>query len=92
MATKSAPMVVAAPGLFSITTGWPQRSESFWPTVRATTSVAPPAGKGTISRTGFAGYVCACAASVVLMPRAIATVSVQFCIERAIRFPLKLER
>src|SRR5262249_25196571 len=30
------------PGRFSITTGWPHFSESFWPTVRAMVSGSPP--------------------------------------------------
>jgi hypothetical protein len=32
-------------------------------TMRATMSVVPPAGKGTIIRIGLDGYACACAAA-----------------------------
>jgi hypothetical protein len=54
-------MFEPAPGLFSITTGWPSRSDSFWPTIRATVSVGPPGGCGTTTRMGRFGYCCACA-------------------------------
>jgi hypothetical protein len=36
------------------------REVSFSPIIRATTSVDPPAEKGTISLIGFAGHGCAC--------------------------------
>jgi hypothetical protein len=36
-------MLVPAPGLFSITKGWPRLLDSAWPSVRATASTAPPA-------------------------------------------------
>ena len=48
-------MVPPAPGRFSITTGWPHISESFWPTVRARMSVALPAVNGTTILTGLLG-------------------------------------
>src|SRR5437868_1924612 len=56
------PIVVPAPGLLSITTGWPRRGASFSPIERATMSTPPPGGKGTTKRIGFAGY-CASAAA-----------------------------
>src|SRR2546430_8340124 len=55
------PIVPPAPGWFSITTGCPQYSESFWPNVRARMSVALPAVNGTMILTGFVGHVCALA-------------------------------
>src|SRR5438552_7756639 len=48
-----------APGLFSITIGWPSRVESFSDTARATMSTPPPGGNGTTTRSVFAGYACA---------------------------------
>src|SRR4051794_39801996 len=46
------------PGLFSTTTGWPQRSDRCWPTSRPEMSSGPPGGKGTTIRTGFDGKSC----------------------------------
>ena len=54
-------MIVLPPGRFSTTTGWAQRSCSFWPTARAIRSVGPPVGNGTTMRTGLDGNVCAAA-------------------------------
>jgi hypothetical protein len=54
-ATASAPICVLAPPLFSMTICWPHISESRWHTARAITSVAPPAGSGTTTRTALAG-------------------------------------
>src|SRR5260221_10961904 len=51
-------MVVPAPGLLSITTGWPSRGASFSPTARATMSTPPPGGNGTMKRIGRDGYCC----------------------------------
>src|SRR5260370_35500545 len=45
-------MMVLAPGRFSITTGCPQSWLMVWPIRRATMSLGPPAGKGTILRIG----------------------------------------
>src|SRR5262252_3107568 len=50
------PMLPAAPGRFSITTGWPQIAVSFSPTRRGIRSDAPPGANGTITRTGFCGH------------------------------------
>src|SRR6266576_1819708 len=55
------PIVPPAPGRFSMTTGCPQYSESFWPNVRARMSVALPAVNGTMILTGFVGHACALA-------------------------------
>jgi hypothetical protein len=48
-------MLPFEPGRFSITTGWPSRADSGWPTARAIMSVAPPGGNGRISRIARAG-------------------------------------
>src|SRR5262249_46287687 len=50
-----APMMMLAPGRFSITTGCPQSWLMVWPIRRATMSLGPPAGKGTIIRVGRLG-------------------------------------
>ncbi len=44
-----------APGLFSITMGWPSDSCSFCVTRRVTESVMPPGVYGTIHLIGFDG-------------------------------------
>jgi len=50
--------------LFSTTKRWPTRALSPSAASRAGTSVGPPpAGAGTTSFTGFAGYVCAAVSS-----------------------------
>src|SRR5438132_1290336 len=51
----SAAMLPPAPGLFSITTVWPQTSCRRLPMRRAVMSVEPPGVNGTTMRTGFAG-------------------------------------
>src|SRR4051812_25305134 len=74
--TASAPMLPAAPGRLSTITGWPHFSVSFSATRRGIRSALPPAGNGTMMRTGFAGHSCAwtaaatnrAAASRSLMP------------------------
>jgi len=55
-------MLPAAPGRFSTITGWPHFSESFSATMRGMRSALPPAGNGTMMRTGRAGQSCAEAA------------------------------
>jgi len=55
-ATALAPIEPEPPTRFSITTGLPQCSVSFWPTRRAITSSGPPAVKGTTNFTGRDGY------------------------------------
>src|SRR5688500_742254 len=54
-------MLPPAPARFSTTTDWPQASPSFCARRRATTSVAPPAAKGTTIFTGLLGQACAAA-------------------------------
>jgi hypothetical protein len=54
--TLRAPIVLPAPGVFSITTGWPSLRDSGSDRMRATTSMTPPAAKGTTTRTGREGY------------------------------------
>src|SRR4029079_17134428 len=48
-------MLVPPPGRFSIRTCWSQLFESRSPTMRAITSVGPPAANGTTIRTGWVG-------------------------------------
>src|SRR5438045_577 len=48
-------MMVPAPGLFSITTLWPSRSDIEPPTRRAMMSVEPPGANGTSQRSGRLG-------------------------------------
>jgi hypothetical protein len=51
------PMLPDAPGLFSITTGWPSLSLSTSARTRNSTSVEPPAGYGTITRIWRSGQL-----------------------------------
>src|SRR6516162_8736121 len=53
--TASVPIVVDAPGRFSITNCWPRRSERHCPFRRAAMSVVPAGAKPTMMRTGRAG-------------------------------------
>ncbi len=59
----SAAICVAPPARFSITIGWPQIALSRGETAREMLSTEPPAGYGTMMRTGLVGKLCACAAS-----------------------------
>src|SRR4030081_2815042 len=69
-------MVPPAPGRFSMMTDWPQRRASSSPSVRATMSTAPPAGKGTSRCTGFDGKAsCADAAPAAARSGATSTAS-----------------
>src|SRR6185437_17102400 len=54
-------MVPAAPPVFSITTVWPSSGRICSARKRASVSVAPPAGNGTIMAIGRVGYSCAAA-------------------------------
>src|SRR5712672_684842 len=54
-------MFPPAPGLASTMTGWPIRSVSHWPMMRARMSDALPGGNPMIRRTGRVGYACALA-------------------------------
>src|SRR5262245_20003120 len=56
-------MLPAAPPLYSITICWPRNSPSVGVIWRATRSLEPPGGNGTMSLTGLVGYGCACAIS-----------------------------
>ncbi len=61
-ATKSAPIVPPAPGLFSTNTCSPMAVDSRAARIRAGTSANPPGDSGTTMRTGRFGQVCADAA------------------------------
>src|SRR5215203_5242815 len=50
------PSVPPAPPIFSTTIGCPSMRDMCSPTRRATTSVGPPAAKGTMMTIGFVGY------------------------------------
>src|SRR5512145_2030310 len=65
-------MVPPAPALFSTITGCPSSTERPCATARATPSVPPPGGKGTISLIGWVGHDWACA-----VPAAKASASAQ---------------
>src|SRR5437867_13300869 len=58
-AACAAPMVPAAPALFSTTTGVDMRSDSRCAITRPAESVTPPAGQGTTILIGLFGYPCA---------------------------------
>ena len=51
LATVSVPILLAAPGLFSITTGRPSAAAIRSPTTRPRASTRPPGGQGTTIRT-----------------------------------------
>src|SRR5262249_15561048 len=55
-ATSSAPTMLFAPGLFSMTMGCPMLSWTFCATRRVTVSVIPPGVYGTIHLIGLDGY------------------------------------
>src|SRR5258708_6413912 len=62
-------MLPLAPPRFSITKGLPTLAESACARTRPAASTPPPAGKGTIMRTGPFGYVgCAAAAAATATP------------------------
>src|SRR5207302_11271568 len=63
-------MMVLAPGRFSITTGCPQSWLMVWPIRRATMSLGPPAGKGTIIRIGRLGKLADGSSSAAAAPDA----------------------
>ena len=62
LGTAATPIAPPAPRRFSTTKGCPNCSPRRWLTVRAMMSVALPAVKGTMTRTGLLGHVCASAA------------------------------
>src|SRR5262245_22417629 len=75
LATAAAAMLVPAPGLFSITTCWPQIRDSRSAVMRATVSVDPPGAYGTTMRTGRAGQSCASAGRLTAVASANAAAS-----------------
>src|SRR5215467_8607208 len=62
LATAAAPILVPAPGLFSITSCWAQMPDRRSAVMRATVSVDPPGAYGTTIRTGRLGQAWANAA------------------------------
>src|SRR5262249_40349881 len=54
---SSMAMMPNAPGLFSISTGWPRIGRMCSPTMRMTMSVALPGPNGTTTLIGFDGYL-----------------------------------
>ena len=86
-ATRSPPMVPVAPGRLSMMTGTPRRSESFWPTMRATVSVGPPGAFGTISLIGcvvygavyFCDWLCANSGCAAVKDKMSANADRTFC-------------
>src|ERR1700729_2808504 len=67
--TYSLATAPTAPGLFSMTTGWPHAALSFGAINRATISTPPPGAKGTMTCTGRAGKSCACAWAAAWAPK-----------------------
>ena len=65
LAASAVPMVPPAPGRLSITNDWPSSCATFCATTRATKSVAPLAGNGTITRMACSGQAAACAWAVL---------------------------
>src|SRR5262249_29294555 len=61
------PVVPPAPAMFSMIICWPRARDMCSLTMRAVTSVPPPAGNGTIIVIGRDGYICAVA---IAMPPA----------------------
>ena len=56
MCTSRTPIVLPAPGLLTIITGWPRAAEAFWHKGRARISPSEPASRGTMKLMGFTGY------------------------------------
>src|SRR5262245_15337044 len=73
LATKSVPMMLLAPGLFSTTTGTDHFCPSFSAIRRAVMSEAPPGGLGTTSRRALDGYG-ACAQATETVASASSTI------------------
>src|SRR6202140_1484351 len=67
--TYSLATAPTAPGLFSMTTGWPHASLSFGAISRATMSTPPPGAKGTMTCTGRTGKSCACTCAAASAPK-----------------------
>src|SRR5688500_137456 len=58
-------MIPPAPGLLSITMGWPSASPRCLPRIRAVRSTAPPGGKATMRRTARLGYSWPCTGATI---------------------------
>ena len=75
-------MVPPAPTVFSTSTVWPSDLPIGMASMRATTSVGPPAAKGTTSVTGLSGYAVWAAAGAMATrenaAREAATTAVKF--------------
>src|SRR5258708_30510342 len=56
LATASLPIVPPAPPRLSTRICWPRAADHGWASRRGVASTDSPAGKGTTSRIGFAGY------------------------------------
>src|SRR5262245_44201160 len=65
------------PGLFSTRNGWPSTSDNFSATIRATTSVPPPAPNPTRMRTGLPGQISASAALICAHNKTTADMTVR---------------
>jgi len=63
LAATSRPSMPPAPGLFSMTTGWPHFAPSLSLMARAMRSSELPGPVGTTMRTGLVGQLCAAAGS-----------------------------
>src|SRR5215467_1750565 len=70
LATAAAPILVPAPGLFSITSCLPQILDRRSAVMRATVSVEPPSAYGTTMRTGRVGQAWANATRLTAGARA----------------------
>src|ERR1051325_11065301 len=55
----SVAVLLPAPGLFSTMTGWPSRSDTYWPISRPRMSAGPPGGKPETMWIGGDGQVSA---------------------------------
>src|SRR5262245_36628731 len=64
LTAASAPIMPAAPGRFSTTTGWPSCALRLGASARPTLSRSPPGGKGTIIFSGLVGNSAACATAI----------------------------
>src|SRR4051794_19551347 len=62
-------MLPPAPGLFSTMNGCPKVGCMYWPRRRPNWSVVPPALKGTMMVTGFAGQAACCATDAAAVAR-----------------------
>src|ERR1700716_1687824 len=84
-------MLVPPPGRFSIRTCWSQLLESRSPTMRAITSVGPPAANGTTIRTGWVGQARAFA-RLATMPDASADAAASALKQRRVIITMYLQQ